>query len=313
MNCIHLIQIKERARQFVDDNIEDFYTKGLFNELIQEELQDQLVQFKYNYGNQNHPSLKTVNQPQNQQYFQKMKTNQNIQNQFSNIKIQHQKVKNLIANIQDNQSMKNYSELYTLDKTIQFSINLLQEDNLGDNKSIQVLSSQFINNNNIPVSFHHYQIIVGDCINLNTPTNREIQQSNLSDSFPQSINKNIYVNVNSVNYNHQNNRQNNINNQTFMKQHYSQANNYYINDIMQQYAYYDSSNQLSKQDTYNQEAQNQQKSANEINNSRNKKKCQFKRKHSKKQNFKGSIDQEEIFQPSINEQIIKQYKLKIGQ
>ncbi|KAL4506209.1 hypothetical protein ABPG73_016943 [Tetrahymena malaccensis] len=233
-------QIEERARQFVDDTIEDFYTKGWFNELIQEEFQDQLVQFKYSYGNENHPSLKTVNQPQNQQYFQKMKTNQNIQNQHSNIKIQYQKVKNLIANIQDNQNMNNYSELYTFDKSIKFSINSLQEDNQGDNKSIQVQSSQFLNHKNIPISFHHYQTIAGDCINLNTPTNRQIQKSNLSDSFPQSINKNIYVNVNSANYNHQTNRQNNINNQTFMKYHYSQAKNYYINDIMQQYAYYDS-------------------------------------------------------------------------
>ncbi|KAL4506212.1 hypothetical protein ABPG73_016946 [Tetrahymena malaccensis] len=287
-------QIEERARYFVDDTIEDFYTKGWFNELIQEEFQDQLVQFKYSYGIQNHPSLKTVNQPQNQQYFQKIKTNQNIQNQHSNIKIQYQKVKNLIANIQDNQSMNNYSELYTFDKS-----------------SVQVQQPSSI-------QFKQKSLVFNKLI---------IQKSNLSDSFPQSINKNIYVNVNSANYNHQTNRQNNINNQTFMKYHYSQAKNDYINDIMQQYVYYDSQNQLSNQDTYNQEAQqnvqednqyynrqrNQSKSANEINNSRNKNKCQFKRKHSKKYNFKGSIEKEEKFQPSINEQIIKQYKLKIGQ
>ncbi|KAL4506214.1 hypothetical protein ABPG73_016948, partial [Tetrahymena malaccensis] len=181
----------KRGRQFVDDNIEDFYTKGWFNELIQEGLiQIQLWKSKSS-------QFENCYQRQIQQYFQKMKTNQNIQNQLSNIKIQYQKVKNLIANIQDNQSMNNNSELYKLDKPnmqvqqksfnnfqptfsafdefsqsphafnlnkkVQFSINLLQEkneDNQGDNKSIQVQSSQFINHNNIPISFHHYQTIV---------------------------------------------------------------------------------------------------------------------------------------------------------
>ncbi|EAR99319.2 cyclic nucleotide-binding domain protein (macronuclear) [Tetrahymena thermophila SB210] len=278
-------QIEDRARQFVDDNIEDLYTQGWFNELIQLEFQDQIIQFKCNNGNASHPSLKTVNQQQNQQYFQKMKTNQNIQNQLSNIKIQYQKAKNIIANIQDSQSMNIYSELYPFDKSstqiqqksnnnfqhalsalddfsqsphafnlnkkVQFSTNSLQEnneDNQADNKSIQVQSSQFINNNIAPINFHHYQT-VGDCSNFNTPTNRQRHQSNISESSPKSANNNIYVNVNSANYYHQNSGQNNINNQPM---HGIQYHNPYINDIIQQYAYYESSNQLSNQDTYSQ-------------------------------------------------------------
>ncbi|KAL4482960.1 hypothetical protein ABPG74_018986 [Tetrahymena malaccensis] len=314
-------QIEERARQFVDDNLEDLYTKGWFNELIQQEFQDQLVQFKYSYGNPSHPSLKTINQPQNYQHFQKMKTNQNYQNQLSNIKIQYQKVKNIIANIQDNQSMNNYSELYPLDKSsaqvqqksnnnvqptfsaydefsqsphaynlnkkVQFSINSLQEnneDNQGDNKSIQVQSSQFINHNNTPISFHHYQTIAGDCNNFNTPTNRQRQQSNFSDSSPKSANNNIYVNVNSANYYHQSNGQNNINNQGIMKYHSPQANNYYINDLMQQYAYYDSSNQLSNQDTYTQVAyQNVQEDNQYYNRQRNQSKSANQNEQQQKQ------------------------------
>ncbi|KAL4469620.1 hypothetical protein ABPG74_004873 [Tetrahymena malaccensis] len=291
-------EIDESARQYVEENIEELCMKGWFNDLVQQEYQNQLIQYKNSFGNPSRTSLKNINQLQNQYYFQKTKTNQTLQKQLSNIKIQYQKVKNTISNIQESQNMNTYIELHPFDKSsayiqprsnnnfqhtfsgyndefsqslhafnfnkkVQFSINSLQEnsneDNQADNKSLQVQqcqSQQVINYSTNPIGFHHYQSNLGEC--SFTPTNRQRQQSNFSEkcTSPKSTQNNILVNVNSANYYHQNNAQNNLNNQATQNiQCYNpQTSNYCINDIVQQFASFDSSKQINinNQDTFSQ-------------------------------------------------------------
>ncbi|EAR99211.2 cation channel family protein (macronuclear) [Tetrahymena thermophila SB210] len=288
-------QIDESARQYVEENIEELCTKGWFNDLVQQEYQNQLAQFKNSYGNPSRTSLKNINQLQNQYYFQKTKTNQTLQKQLSNIKFQYQKVKNTISNIQESQNMNTYIELHPFDKSsahiqprsnnnfqhafsgyndefsqslqafnfnkkVQFSINSLQEnsndDNQTDNKSLQVQqcqSQQVINYGNNPIGFHHYQSNLGDC--SFTPSNRQRQQSNYSEkcTSPKSTQNNILVNVNSANYYHQNNPQNTQASQN-IQCYNPQTSNYCINDILQQFASFDSSKQINinNQDTFSQ-------------------------------------------------------------
>ncbi|KAL4469615.1 hypothetical protein ABPG74_004868 [Tetrahymena malaccensis] len=191
-------QIEEDAKLFVEENIDDLCCYGWFNDLIQQEFQSSLFQFKQSTGYPSHASLKTLNQNnQNLQDQQIIKNIQNFQNQFANKKMQYQKIKNMIdiqsgssypelnpsvANSQQ-KSYNNFQNAYqqyseeqysqspqaagalNINKKVQFSINSLQdniqEDSSGDCKSLynqQCQFSQFIKQQSHPNNYLYNQI-----------------------------------------------------------------------------------------------------------------------------------------------------------
>ncbi|EAR99219.2 cation channel family protein (macronuclear) [Tetrahymena thermophila SB210] len=279
-------QIEENAKIFVEENIEDLCCYGWFNDLIQQEFQDNLVQFNQNIRYQSYPSLKFINQNQNIQDAQVIKTIQNIQNQFTNKKISYQKLKNMIeiqnlsshpelnpsiAHIQQNfqNAFQLYNEEncqspltpYNINKKVQFSINSLQdniqEESQGDCKSLynqQCQFQQFIKQQN---NFHQHQINSPEFNNLKSPCNRQRQFCNFTDMCPSpySANKNFQVNLNNTNCYHQqyqNNGQSNSNNYPGNNCLFqcTQQVNYNMPEVTNQLANIESQNQ----DTYSQQS-----------------------------------------------------------
>ncbi|KAL4469617.1 hypothetical protein ABPG74_004870 [Tetrahymena malaccensis] len=281
-------QIEENAKQFVDENIEDLCSYGWFSDLLQQEFQDNLVQFNQNAGYQSNPSLNFLNQNQNLQDIQIAKTLQNLQNQFTHKKIQYQKLKNMV----DIQNLSSHPELnpstpymqqkslvsfqnayqlyneencqspvtpFNINKKGQFSINSIQdniqEDSLGDCKSLynqQCQFQQFIKQQNFPNNFYYHQTN-GSEYNK-SPTNRQRQFSSIQEMCPSpySATNNLLVNLNSTNYYHhpyQNNGQNNYTGNNALFQN-TQGSNYNNIEIQaNQIAKLELSNQVSNQDT----------------------------------------------------------------
>ncbi|KAL4495543.1 hypothetical protein ABPG72_020284 [Tetrahymena utriculariae] len=194
-------------RQYVEDNIDELCTKGWFNDLVQQEFQNQLVQFKNSFGNPKNEdqldSIKLIVQYQNsilesEKYYKSQSINTYIElHPFdkSSANIQPRSNNNFQYTFSDyNDEFSQSLRAFNFNKKVYFSIKLLQE-NSNDDK------------------FHHYQPNLGEC--SFTPINRQRQQSNFSQkcTSPKSSQNNILMNVNSTNYYHQNKAQNNQNNQ----------------------------------------------------------------------------------------------------
>ncbi|EAR86210.2 cation channel family protein (macronuclear) [Tetrahymena thermophila SB210] len=136
-------QVEEGAKQFIDENLEDLSWQGWFNDAMKQEFQEDLNLIKNGRGQ---PSLRTIGNQQNLNNIQKIKSQQNIQNQLQNIKLQYQFIKNTNVNNQDNTNMNMNSELNYIDRQDRQSIQIQQKSyNTLDKQSLQV--QQKSNNN----------------------------------------------------------------------------------------------------------------------------------------------------------------------